>query len=83
MESNEHTELTSKIEPDLQTESRMTAKGGRLGGGEIDQKGKRTHGHVQQCFWSRVREGYKKGSNINGKKYNKNYLWKNRKLIGR
>ena len=27
----------------------MTAGGGRLGGGGIEQKGKRTHGHGQQC----------------------------------
>ena len=31
-------------------ESRMTAVGeGRLGGGGIEPKGKRTHGHGQQC----------------------------------
>ena len=27
----------------------MTAKGRRLGGGGIKQKGKRIHGHGQQC----------------------------------
>ena len=27
----------------------MTAKWGRLGGRGIEQKGKRTHGHGQQC----------------------------------
>ena len=30
-------------------QSRMTAVEGRLGGGGIKQKGKRTHGHGQQC----------------------------------
>ena len=42
MESNERTELTSKIE------SRLMALG-VLGGGGIEQKEKRTHGHGQQC----------------------------------
>ena len=27
----------------------MTAKGERVGGGGIEHKGKRTHGHGQQC----------------------------------
>ena len=48
MESNEQTELTSKIETDSDREQ-MTAMGwGRLGGRGIKQKGKRTHGHGQQ-----------------------------------
>ena len=46
----------------------MTASGGgrQLGGGAIEQKGKKTHGHGQQCgvFW---REGYIRGLNTNGK----------------
>ena len=49
VESNEQTELTSKIETDSQIESRPTAKGGGLRGGGIEQKGKRAHGHGQQC----------------------------------
>ena len=41
MESNEQTELTSKIETFLQVQSRLTAMvGGRLRGGGIKQKGK-------------------------------------------
>ena len=54
MESNEQDELTNKIKTDSQIESRLTAKGGgKLGSGGIEQKGKRTHGHAQQCvdFW--------------------------------
>ena len=34
---------------DPQMESRMTAGVGRLECGGIEQKGKRTHGHGQQC----------------------------------
>ena len=53
VESNEQTELTSKTEPDAQIESRMTALAGsravEVGGGETEQKGKRTLGHGQQC----------------------------------
>ena len=49
MESNEQNELTRKTGTDSQMESRMTAsvcvEGGRLRGGGIEQKGKRTHGH--------------------------------------
>ena len=43
MESNEQTELTRKMGTD--SESRMTASVGWGGGGGIEQKGKRTHGH--------------------------------------
>ena len=48
----------------------MTARGRGLGGGRIEQKGKRTHGHGQQCgdCWG---ERCKRGLNGNGKKYNK------------
>ena len=61
MESNEQIELTSKIETDSQIESRMTAMGMGLEGGEIQQKGKRTNGHGQQCGDSGAggREKYK------------------------
>ena len=48
----------------------MTASGGgRLGGGGIEQKGKRTHGHWQWCgdCWG---EGGIRGLNGNGKNYN-------------
>ena len=43
----------------------MTASG-RLGGGGIEQKGKRTHGHGQQCGDGWGEEG-KRGLNGNGK----------------
>ena len=43
-----NTELTRKIETDAWMESRLTAKGGGCGGG-MEQKGKRTHGHGEQC----------------------------------
>ena len=48
VESNEQTELTGKTETDSQIESRWQL-GGRVGAGRIEQKGKRTHGHGQQC----------------------------------
>ena len=48
MESNEQTELTSKIETDSYTESRLTALGAGGWGGGIEQKRKRTHGQGQQ-----------------------------------
>ena len=43
--------LTDKQNRDRQRESRMTAMVGEglVGGGRIEQKGKRTHGHGQQC----------------------------------
>ena len=50
-------------------ESRTTASGvGRLGGGEIEQKGERTHGHGQQCG-DYLGEGHIRGlkGNINKK----------------
>ena len=49
MGSNEYTELTRKVGADSQMESRMTAGGQEVGGEGIEQKGKRTHGHGQQC----------------------------------
>ena len=52
-------------------ESRMTAGcGGRLEGGGVEQKGKRTHGYRQQCGDCRG-EGHIRGPNGNGKIYNK------------
>ena len=70
MESNEQTELTRKMGTDTEMESRMTAKGvGRLWGGGTEQKGKRTHGHGQQCGDCRG-EGGVRGLKGNGKKYN-------------
>ena len=47
MESNEQTELISKIETD--SKDRVTALGGEVRAGGIGQKGNRTHGHGQQC----------------------------------
>ena len=45
---------------------RMTARGGEVRGGRIEQKGKRTYGHGQQCgdCWG---EGSIRGLNGNGK----------------
>ena len=40
--------------------------GGWLGGGKIEQKGKRTHGHGQQCG-DCLGEGAIRGLNTNGK----------------
>ena len=49
MESNEQTELTSKIDIRL-TESRVAAVvRGEDGGGGIGEKRKRTHAYLQQC----------------------------------
>ena len=47
----------------------MTASGGgwRLGGGGIEQKGKKTHGHGHQCGGCQG-EGGIKGLNDDGKK---------------
>ena len=51
----------------------MTASGGggEVGGGGFEQKGKKTHGHGQQCgdCWG---EGHKVMENGNGKRHNKN-----------
>ena len=68
MESNKQTELTSKIE--RPRESRLTALGGGVTGGGIEQNGKRNHGHGQQCG-DCSRKGNIRGTNGNGKKYNK------------
>ena len=48
--------------------------GGELGGGGIEQKGKQTHGHGQQCgdFWGM---GGIRGLNGKGKTYNKDYIF--------
>ena len=43
---------------------------GKLRGGRIEQKGKRTHGYGQQCGDFRV-EGSIRGLSGNGRKYNK------------
>ena len=50
VESNEQSELTSKIKTDSEIESRLTAinEGGLRDGG-VKLKGKTTHGHGQQC----------------------------------
>ena len=48
----------------------MTAGGGRLGGGGIEQKGKGPHGHGQQCGDCCGEEGIR-GINGDGEKYNK------------
>ena len=44
------------METDLLMEDRMTADWGRLDDGGIEQKGKRTHEHRQQCgdCWGEV-----------------------------
>ena len=48
----------------------MTAGWGELGGEGIEQKGRRTHGHGQQCgdCWG---EAGIRGLDDNGEKYNK------------
>ena len=43
---------------------------GEVNGGEIKQKGQRTHGHGQQCGDCWGEEGIR-GLNGNGEKYNK------------
>ena len=45
-----------------------------LGGGRTEQKGKRIHGHGQQCgdCWG---EGSIRGLNSNGKKFKRLYLF--------
>ena len=51
MESNKETELTRKRDRLVDGEQ-MTDHGGggvRLGGGGMEEKGERTHGHGQQC----------------------------------
>ena len=70
MKSNEQTELTRAMETESQMESRMTAGVGRLGGGGMEQKGKRTLGHGQQCGVCWGKEAIR-GLNGNRKKYNK------------
>ena len=49
MESNEQIELTSKTKTDFKDGEQMTAKARGLVSGGMEQKGKRTHGHGQQC----------------------------------
>ena len=75
MESNEQTELTSKIETDSYTESRLTALGAGGWGGGIGQKRKRTHGQGQQgADYGDVGGGVEEGTsgiNGNGKKATK------------
>ena len=49
MESDEKCDLTSKTDADSDGEQKTAGRGWRLGGGGIEQKRKRTHGHGQQC----------------------------------
>ena len=61
MESNEQTELMSKMQTHSQVESRMTASGeGKRRGWRDEQKGKRTHGHGQ--VWDLLGGGGYKGT---------------------
>ena len=55
MDSNEQTELMNKTDRLIDGEQMTTSGEGRLGGGRIKQKRKRTHGHGQQCgdCWGR------------------------------
>ena len=75
MESNEQTELTSKVETDSQIESRPTALGWGIAGGGIEQNRKKTHGPRNRVMipgwrgWVKVEEGIK---GING--YRKNII---------
>ena len=67
MESNEQTEPTCKIVTGSFIESRTTAMGDEgLGGGGIEPKRKRTHGHEQQCG-DCGEARYIRGINGNGK----------------
>ena len=50
MESNEQTELTSKMDTDSWIEGKMTAQGGgSLAGTRFEQKGNRTYWYGQEC----------------------------------
>ena len=49
VESKEQTERTRETGTDSWMESRVTAGGGEVRGGRTERKGKRTHGHGQQC----------------------------------
>ena len=78
MESNEQNKLTNRIETDSQMESRMTAsRKERLKGGGMEQKGKRTHGHGQQCgdCWGEVGIRELNGNGKNIIKFLKNLIW--------
>ena len=48
----------------------MTASRGKLGDWGIEPKGKRPHGHGEQCGDCQGVEGGIRGLNGNGKKYN-------------
>ena len=65
MESNEQTELTSKIEKDSEIESRMTAIE-EVRRWSDQSKRKRTHGHGHQCGDCRGKWGIRQ-INGNGK----------------
>ena len=65
VEFHEQTELTRKRETDSEGGGWQLVGGGRLGGGGIERKGKRTHGHEQQ--WGDCSgEGCIRGINGNG-----------------
>ena len=68
MESNKQTELASKTETDQHMENRRQLVGGGLGVGGIEQKGRRTQGHGQQCGYHWGKEGLME-LNGNGKIY--------------
>ena len=78
MESNEHTELTRKMETDSQMESRWQLVGGGGEGLEGLNRKKRTQGHGQQCGDCR-REGVIRELSHNGKNIMNNL--KNKHLI--
>ena len=58
----------------------MTAKGGLLGGGGIEQKGKRTHGHGQHCGDCRGGGESIRGLHSNGKNLKKFDVYSFKKL---
>ena len=66
MESNEQTELTKKQGQTHRWKQDDSWKGGRWEHGGIEQKGKRTHGHGQQCGECWGKAGIR-GLNDNGK----------------
>ena len=49
VESNEQTELTSKVETDSDREQADSSGGWGLGSAGVEPKGKRAHGHGPQC----------------------------------
>ena len=60
MDSNEQTELMNKTDRLIDGEQMTTSGEGRLGGGRIKQKRKRTHGHGKQVVITTEEVGYER-----------------------